>query len=437
MRTDNATSSQGWRYYLQEKVVVIFFLGFSAGLPFPLVYATLSAWLEEAGVERSTISTFAWLGFAYSLKFLWAPLVDSTRLPVLTRMLGRRRSWMLLAQLSIGAALVVMSGIDPAKNIEAFALIAFAVAFASATQDIVIDAYRIESAATDMQGILAAAYQYGYRISLLVSMAGALYIADYASWSVTYFAMAGCMGVGIVTTLWCREPAETAVRVYEGETLAQKTASWFLTSVAEPFMDFVHRFGKFALVLLVFVSFYRISDYVLGILANPFYLDIGYTKSQVATVAKVYGAWVTIVGIGLGGWAVLKFGVARCVVTATILIASTNLFFAAMVITGPELWMLAVTISADNIAQGFGGTVLIAYLSSLVNVSYTATQYALLSSIMSLLPKFVAGYSGEMQEWLGWLGFFLYAAALGIPAIILAIYVSRRHDKLVGEGPVH
>lgn len=437
MGADVTPASPGWRYYLQEKVVVIFFLGFSAGLPFPLVYSTLSAWLEEAGVERSTISTFAWLGFAYSLKFLWAPIVDSTKLPVLTRILGRRRSWMLLAQLSIGAALIVMSGIDPATNIQAFALIAFAVAFSSATQDIVIDAYRIESAATEMQGVLAAAYQYGYRISLLISMAGALYMAEYASWSVTYFAMAGCMGIGIATTLWCKEPVETTIRHYAGETMAQKATSWFVASVVEPLSDFARRFGKFAIVVLVFVSFYRISDYVLGILANPFYLDIGYSKSQIATVAKVYGAWVTIAGIGLGGWAVLKFGVARCVVTATILIASTNLFFAAMVITGPKLWMLAVTISADNIAQGFGGTVLIAYLSSLVNVSYTATQYAILSSIMSLLPKFVAGYSGEMQEWLGWLGFFLYAAGLGVPAILLAVYVSRRHDKLVGEGPVH
>ena len=183
------------------------------------------------------------------------------------------------------------------------------------------------------------------------------------------------------------------------------------------------------------MSLYRISDYVLGILANPFYLAIGYSKPQIATIAKVYGAWVTIAGIGLGGWAVLRFGVARCIVTATILICSTNLFFAAMVIVGPEPWMLAVTISADNIAQGFGGTVLIAYLSSLVNVNFTATQYALLSSFMSLFPKFVAGYSGEVQESLGWLGFFLYAAAIGVPAILLAIYVSRHHDALVGEGP--
>ncbi|MCH9006346.1 MAG: AmpG family muropeptide MFS transporter [Proteobacteria bacterium] len=424
--------SPGWRYYLQEKVLVIFFMGFSAGLPFPLVYSTLSTWLEEADIQRSTISTFAWLGFAYSLKFIWAPIVDSMKLPILTRMLGRRRSWLLLAQFSIGGALLVMSGVDPSTNLKAFALIAFAVAFCSATQDIVVDAYRIECAESSMQGVLAAAYQYGYRISLLVSMAGALYLAEYVSWSVTYVAMAGFMSVGILTTLWCKEPEGLPSAVtYAGETYLEKVASWFVHNVAKPFIDFLRRFGKFAVVLLVFISLYRISDYVLGILANPFYLDIGYSKSQIATIAKVYGLWVTLAGIGLGGWAVLKVGVARCVVTATILIASTNLFFAAMVIVGPEPWMLAVTISADNIAQGFGGTVLIAYLSSLVNVSFTATQYALLSSFMSLFSKFVAGYSGEVQESLGWLGFFLYAAALGIPAVFLAIYVSKRHDDLL------
>jgi PAT family beta-lactamase induction signal transducer AmpG len=242
------------------------------------------------------------------------------------------------------------------------------------------------------------------------------------------------MGIGILTTLWCKEPAETTPRVYEGATFAEKAASWFLTSVVEPLQDFVRRFGRFALVVLVFVSFYRISDYVLGILANPFYLDIGYSKSQVATVAKVYGAWVTIAGIGLGGWAVLKFGVARCIVTATILIASTNLFFAIMVYVGAEIWMLAVTISADNFAMGFGGTVFIAYLSSLVNQSFTATQYALMSSLMSILGKFTAGYSGNVQEAIGWMGFFVYAAALGGPAILLSIVVARYHDRVVGSN---
>ena len=257
--TDAEGSKPGWRYYLQEKVLVLFFLGFSAGLPFPLVYSTLSAWLEEAGLERSTISTFAWLGFAYSLKFVWAPLVDSLRLPVLTGLLGRRRSWMLLAQLSIGLSLLIMSGIDPAENVEAFALIALAVAFSSATQDIVIDAYRIECAESRMQGVLAAAYQYGYRVAMLLSMAGALALAEFAPWSVTYMAMAGCMAIGVATTLWCREPdVEVVATRYAGLPVAEKLAAWFTHSIADPFTDFFRRFGRFASVLLLFISFYRL-----------------------------------------------------------------------------------------------------------------------------------------------------------------------------------
>ncbi len=433
MAESNSTlESPGWRYYLQEKVLVLFFLGFSAGLPFPLVYSTLSAWLEEAGMQRSTISTFAWLGFAYSLKFVWAPVVDSLQIPLLTQWLGRRRSWMFLAQLSIGAALFIMAGIDPAQNTQAFALIALAVAFSSATQDIAIDAYRIECAEHRMQGVLAAAYQYGYRVAMLISMAGALALASYAPWSVTYMAMAGCMVLGLLTTLWCKEPVSVPTAVGDvGSTIGEKMASWFLRSVAEPLTDFFNRFGRFALVMLAFISLYRISDYVLGILANPFYLDIGYSKLQVALIAKTYGLWVSLAGVAIGAWAVVNRGVSRCLVVATILIASTNLFFAAMVIVGPEPWMLAITISADNIAQGFSGTVLIAYLSSLTSQSFTAMQYALLSSTMSLLGKFTAGYSGNVQESIGWLGFFLYAAALGIPAIILAVIVAGRHDSLI------
>ncbi len=421
-----------WRYYLQKKVVVIFCLGFSSGLPFPLVYATLSAWLEDAGIERSTISTFAWLGFAYSLKFVWAPFVDSIRLPVLGRLLGHRRSWLLVAQVSIALALMLMATTNPVDDIEMFAIVALAVAFLSATQDIVVDAYRIESAPDEMQGVLAAAYQYGYRISLLISMAGALYLADFSTWEQTYQVMGACMILGIATTLWCSEPDVLRTQSYAGTTLGDKAASWFRHAIADPFVDFFRRFGPFLFVILAFVSLYRISDYVLGILANPFYLAIGFTKSEVATVAKVYGAWVTVLGVGLGGWAVVKYGVARCLIIATALIASTNLFFAMMSQVGAELWMLAVTISADNIAQGFGGTVLIAYLSSLTNRDFTATQYALLSSFMALLPKFTAGYSGNVQESLGWLGFFLYAALLGVPAIVLAAVVARRHDALVG-----
>lgn len=439
MVTDTTTASHaespGWRYYLQKKVLVIFFLGFSSGLPFPLVYSTLSLWLARSGIELSTVSTFAWLGFAYSFKFVWAPLVDSLRVPVLTRLLGRRRGWMMLAQISIAVSLGVLAGIDPTQNIEAFALVAAAVALSSATQDIVIDAYRIECAESKMQGVLAAAYQYGYRVAMLLSGAGAIALAGQASWSVAYTAMAACVGVGILATLLCDEP-EVQVKklVYTGLSMIERLARWFAYAIAEPLADFFKRFGRFAIVMLLFISLYRLSDYVLGILANPFYADIGYTDLQIALIAKGYGLWVGLLGIGLGGWGVVKFGVARCLVIATILIASTNLFFAAMVIVGPEPWMLAVTISADNIAQGFSGTVLIAYLSSLTNLSFTATQYALLSSFMSLLGKFSAGYSGNVQESIGWLGFFLYAAALGIPAIVLAVVVAKRHDRFIAPG---
>ncbi len=427
--------SRGWRYYLQKNVLVIFLLGFSSGLPFPLVYSTLSLWLAQAGLELSTVSTFAWLGFAYSFKFVWAPLVDSVKIPLLTELVGRRRAWMLVAQVSIGASLILLSGIDPTENIEVFAFVAVAVALSSATQDIVIDAYRIECAESRMQGVLAASYQYGYRVAMLVGGAGAIAIAEFAPWSVAYLAMSGCVVVGMLAALWCDEPAIQARQlIYTSLSAVERIAKWFTHAIAEPFGDFFKRYGMFAIVMLAFISLYRLSDYVLGILANPFYSEIGYTNLQIALIAKGYGLWVGLVGIGAGGWAVVKYGVARCLVISTILIASTNLFFAAMVIVGPEPWMLAVTISADNLAQGISGTVLIAYLSSLTNLSFTATQYALLSSFMSLLGKFSAGYSGDVQESIGWLGFFLYAAALGLPAIALSFVVAKRHEKLAGSG---
>lgn len=239
-----------WRYLLQEKMLVIFFLGFSAGLPFPLVYSTLTAWLEEAGIERSTISTFAWLGFAYSFKFLWAPLVDSIRLPILTNWLGRRRAWLLLSQASIGLALVMLSNVDPASTLRLFTIFAIAVAFLSATQDIVLDAYRIEIDTAERQGALAAAYQYGYRMAILVGTAGALYIAEFGSWSSAYKAMAVGMGVGVITTLLCSEPESSAKVIlrHSGDAL-QRFAAWGKDSVVDPFVDVVNRYGRFASTL--------------------------------------------------------------------------------------------------------------------------------------------------------------------------------------------
>lgn len=416
----------GWRYYLQEKVLVLFFLGFSAGLPLPLVFSTLTAWLYEAELPTSTISTFAFLMFAYSFKFMWSPLVDAVGIPLLTRKLGRRRAWLLTTQLGVGVTLAILAQLDPAGPLTAFVLVAALVAWFAATQDIVLDAYRVEVAGNEMQGVLAASYQYGYRVAVVVSGAGALYIAEFGSWSLSYMTMAACMGVGIITTLYCKEPENIAPPVYHfSGSILQTTGKWFMAAVAGPVVDFFRRYGRFAAIMLLFMALFRISDYVLGILANPFYLHVGFSKSEVASVAKLYGLWVALFGIGAGGWAILSLGLSRCLVTATILIASTNLFFAVLVLTGPDIWMLGVTISFDNFAQGFAGTVFIAYLSSLTNISFTATQYALFSSLSTFVGKLAAGYSGNVQEWIGWFGFFVYAASLGIPAIILSMVVVR------------
>lgn len=421
-----ADESPGWRYYLQEKVLVIFFLGFSAGLPLPLVYATLTAWLFEAGVPTSKISLFAYLMLAYSFKFVWSPLVDAVGLPVLTRWLGRRRAWLFASQVGLALSLYWLSNIDPSSAMTMFVVVAACVALLSATQDIVLDAYRIEIAPVEMQGVLAASYQYGYRVAIVVSGAGALYLAEFLSWSISYAVMAACMAIGIATTLYCKEPENITPPDYHfAGTWHEKVAKWFLAAIAGPFADFFRRYGWFALLMLSFIVVYRLSDYVLGILANPFYLDIGYTKSQVASVAKLYGLGVALLGIGAGGWAILKFGLARCLISATVLIASTNLFFALIVLTGPEIWVLALTISFDNFAQGFSGTIFIAYLSSITNMSFTATQYALFSSLSVMIAKISASFSGTVQESIGWFGFFLYAAALGIPSIILSIIVVR------------
>ncbi len=423
--TDAAT--KGWRYYLKRPVIVIFFLGFSGGLPFPLVYSTLTYWLAEVGIQRSTISTFAWLGFAYSFKFLWSPLVDAVRLPLLSRWLGHRRAWLFVAQIALMVSLLSLAVVDPALEMAIFATIALAVAFMSATQDIVIDAYRIESAEVRLQGVMAASYQYGYRVGVLMATTGVLLIADNSSWSMAYQAMALCMAVGMITTLMCREPVvhEPLSARLEGDVF-EKLSSWIFIALVEPFVDFVRRYKGWGFVFLAFIASFYISDRVLGIMAMPFYEDIGFTKTQVGTIAKFYGLWVSIIGAGVGAVTVVKFGLARCVVAASIIIVSTNLFFALIAVSGPLLSLLTLTISFDNFAIGFGSTVMIAYMSSLVNAEFTATQYALLSSISTFFGKLLAGFSGDVQMMMGWLNFFFYAAATGIPTIVLSVMVARR-----------
>lgn len=415
------------RVYLHRRVLAMLFLGFSAGLPFPLVFATLSAWLGTAGVSKASIGMFAWVGITYSLKFAWAPLVDRLALPVITAWLGRRRSWMLLAQIGVAAALVALSGADPAADLAQMAWLALAVAFCSATQDIALDAWRIEAVEQNVQGAMAATYQFGYRLAMLAAGAGALVVADLVSWQAAYRTMAALMAVGMVTVLVVGEPEPRAPAARAADAGGSGLAQWFVTAVAGPFADFFRRNGAWALVLLGFIACYRISDLILGVMANPFYIDIGFSLSQIATIAKVFGFVMTLAGAALGGVAVARYGVLRPLVAGAVLVACTNMFFAGLAAHGvPDLRFLMVTISADNLAAGFAGTVFIAYLSSLTSVAYTATQYALFSALMTLLGNFIGGFSGRVVEATDWVTFFLYASAMGLPAITLSLVIARR-----------
>jgi PAT family beta-lactamase induction signal transducer AmpG len=439
--------------YRHPRVAAMLFLGFSAGLPFPLVFATLSALLNDAGIDKKTIGFFAWIGLTYSFKFAWAPLVDRLRLPVLGRLLGQRRSWMVLAQLGAAAGLLGMARLDPATDIQAFAWVALAVAFSSATQDITIDAWRIEAVEERRQGAMAAAYNFGYRAAVLVGGAGALYLAEFYDWGIAYRVMALCMGVGLVTALLIGEPEhrrDPATAAMEARlagnaaggpvTALGRLRAWLAVAVVAPFVEFFRRNGRFALVLLALILTFNISDRVLGIMANPFYLDLGFTKAEIASVAKVFGFAMTIVGAALGGILVARYGTLRTMLLAAFLLALTNLMFAGLAVAGPRLDLLVFTISGDNLSAGLAGVAFIAYLSSLTNQAYTATQYALFSSLMSVVGKFISGWSGVVVEAWGYPTFFVYAACTGIPAILLVLLVMRHEASAppaAAAAPAH
>lgn len=446
------------RVYLEPTALRMLLLGFSAGLPLLLVFGTLSFWLREAGISRATIGYLSWIGLAYGLKWAWAPLVDRVPLPLLTRWLGRRRSWLLLSQAVIVAALIGMALTDPLRNLNLLVLCALALAFASATQDIALDAYRIESASVAKQGALAAMYQTGYRLAMIWAGAGALWIAarvteggtgyQAAGWSVAYFAMAASMAVGMVTVLLSPEPAAGAGRATlaaERTLAAQLEAggmpagrarllAWLRGAVIGPFADFVLRYRWHAALLLALIAVYRISDVVMGIMANPFYVDLGYTKDEVAAVSKIYGVVMTLTGAFVGGALALRFGVMRVLFLGAVLSAASNLLFAALALHGRDLTWLIVVISADNLSAGIASAAFIAYLSSLTNVAYSATQYALFSSIMLLLPKFVAGFSGAFVDAYGYVAFFCGTAALGLPVLLLVWLAARMQPASPGDA---
>ncbi len=495
---------RGW---LDPKAIAMLFLGFSAGVPILLIFSTLSVWLREAGVARSAVTFFSWAALGYSFKFLWAPLVDLLPLPGLTRILGRRRAWLLVSQLLIIAAIVGMALVDPAASRHNLTVMAFAavmLGFSSATQDIVIDAYRIESAGESLQAMLAALYIAGYRVGMLVAGAGSLFLAgylgttteayDYTAWKVTYMAMAAVIGCGVATTLLIDEPeASRRVSHYKytvfdygrflsffvlsalafaltfffsgfvfvemekvmphffvaggeiGSFLVELSRFVLAVGVAatvakimlfgglvnremvhqtylEPIKDFFFRYGgKTALLLLVLIGFYRLSDIVLGVVSNVFYLDMGFSKNVIAGVTKTFGLAMILVGGFLGGILTVRFGVNKILFLGAFLSAATNLLFMLLARTGADVSMLTVVIGADNLSAGIATTAFIAFLSSLTNISFTAVQYAIFSSMMTLFPKLIGGYSGTMVSTFGYERFFMVTAIMGIPVLFLVV----------------
>ena len=504
------TERQGWRQSAREllnpQVVSMLFLGFSAGIPLLLIFSSLSLWLREAGIQRDAVTFFSWAALAFSFKFVWAPLIDRLPVPLLTGWLGRRRAWLLLAQLSIITAILLMGHIDPATggdSLTRMALASVLLGFSAATQDIVIDAYRIESAAPRLQALMSSTYIAGYRIGMVVSGAGALYLADlfgsaagaysYGAWKTTYAIMAGTMLVGLITTLTIREPvtnrasdhlysasdylrllaafAVTAATFgstfFLGDGLfgdlksaagggaltsfllealhfalavgAAVLAGWVLVSLGainrvmaretwvEPAADFFRRYGlKTAFLLLALIGLYRISDIVLGVISNVFYQDLGFTKSQIATAVKTFGVVVSIAGGLLGGLLATRYGVMRILMAGAILSSAAQLIFIALANSGANLVLMYIAVGADNLVAGLASAAFVAFLSSLTSVSFTAVQYAIFSSLMTLLPKLLGGYSGTIVNGVGYPGFFVFTCLIGVPVIFLVWLVGKR-----------
>jgi PAT family beta-lactamase induction signal transducer AmpG len=420
------------RVYLEWPSVRMFFLGFSAGLPLLLVLGTLGFWLREAGIDRSTIGYLSWVALFFAGKWLWAPLVDRVPILFLTKRLGRRRSWLLFAQALIIFGLIGMATTDPKQNLEPIVWFALLVAFGSATQDIALDAFRIESAKAQYQAALAASYQTGYRLAMIWAGAGALWLAARAetttgvylaeAWQFAYLCMALSIGVGVVTTLLSPEPQSVLL------PKARSAGQWLQQTLIQPFADFIGRYRWQAFLILGLIAIYRISDVVMGIMANPFYVDMGYTKDEVAAITKVFGVIMTLLGAFLGGLLTMRFGVMRVLFLGGVLSAASNLLFAWLSTRGHDLNGLVWVISADNLSSGIASAAFIAYLSSLTNVQYSATQYALFSSMMLLLPKWFAGFSGAYVDTFGYEHFFIATSLIGIPVLIL-ITLAIRFEK--------
>jgi PAT family beta-lactamase induction signal transducer AmpG len=427
-----------FKIYTQTNVWRMLFLGFSAGLPLLLVFGTLSFWLREAGLELSAIGFFSWIGLVYAFKWAWSPLVDQLPIPLLTAKFGKRRSWLLVSQIAVGIGLFGIAISDPSKGVSGLIGFALLTAFASATQDIALDAFRIESGLVEDQGAMAATYQMGYRLAMITSSAGALFLAswfDYTEsiyepepWMYTYMAMALLMLVGMVTTILSPEPSpktDHKNQEWDNRSRLERLINWFRNAAVMPFLDFIRRYRIQAIVLLAMISLYRISDIVMGVMSNPFYLDMGFSKQEIATVSKIFGVIMTILGALVGGSLIKYLGVFKILFIGAALSSLTNLLFAWLSVNEPSIAALTLTVSADNFSAGIASAAFIAYLSSLTNIQYSATQYALFSSLMFLFPKSIAGWSGVFVETWGYAYFFLTTALIGIPSLVLVWFIRK------------
>lgn len=412
-------------------------LGFSSGLPFMLVGNTLGFWLRESGIALATIGFLSWVGLAYSLKFLWAPLIDKANAPLIGKWLGRRRGWMVLSQILIALALFGMSVIKPEGGLALFIGFAALAAFASATQDIVIDAWRIEvSDASEDMALLSSAYQLGYRASLLLTDALILIIAAAIGWSLSYSLMGALMAVGFIATLLAVEPGRN---ITAGETGTVWSLTGILDALTGPFNAFFKQHGSKALLILAAVSLYRLSDFMMGPMANPFYADIGITKEAVGAVRGSVGLIASVVGVAAGGLAAVRFGFITTLMVGAVIGPASNLGFSVLAMVGPSNEVFTAAMVIDNFASGFAGTALVGFMSSLTTFGYTATQYALLSSFYALLGKVLKGFSGVMVQTFsegrtlmeGYALFFLSTALVGIPALLLCILLVRSNKAVV------
>jgi len=413
--------------FAQPAAAILLCFGFASGLPFLLVGGTLSAWLRESAVSLEGIGLMSLVGLAYSLKFLWAPAVDRLRLPLFGR-LGQRRGWLLAAQVVLLAALLGMAFVTPAGHLGLFVAVTVLAAFAGATQDVVVDAYRIEIAPPEVQGALAATYMLGYRLALLASGALALLLADHLAWSMVYQLMAGGLLAVMLATLIAREPARETLR-------ATSLRDTLVDGVVGPFRDFFERFaGLVGIGLLLFIGLLKIPDQLLGVMAMPFYLDSGFSKTEIAAVSKVFGVWMGIAGAFLGGAAVVRLGISRTLLAAVLLGAASNLLYLLLALYPANLTVFTLVIAGENGAGGFLGAAAVAWLSALVNQRYTATQYALFSSLVTLPGKLIGGLSGFMVTAMSYVGFFVFTTLAIVPALLLWLWLRRVVDVDHADG---